>query len=195
MDKNEASSLEEQQGVSTSGGNPRNIVETYTDRTFLLKEHKAFEPFLSCEVPSSCLSSPTPKSHDTLDVKNRVNISELVVSLEKVPKGKFLLCRVIASWQKISAFSTVVEDPEGMAVRLFIYNVSSDLIYRLCPGSIIAVKDPWLKRNMDGGIGISEGDPRNFICKQDVLDKIQVEWKGEIPQEYRRYMPTKFNTF
>jgi len=103
----------------------------------------------------------------------------------KVHQGKFLLCRILAPWLKMTAIMNVVDDPEGLyAVRLSIYNYakSKENIELSFCGSVLAVRNHWFKSTADGGYSVRCDNPEDVVAiKDEVFGNVQ--WKSRMPEE------------
>ncbi|CAG8533245.1 6404_t:CDS:1 [Ambispora gerdemannii] len=121
---------------------------------------------------------------------NRIAISDLEVG--KVHTGKFVLCRVITKCVKLTALTTVIEDPEGDVERLSAYNyipvnkipnakiLSVDQASLFLPiGTILAIQNPYYKvGSQDGATMIRSDNPSEIvILKPDDKLLTQVGWK------------------
>ncbi|KAI0677320.1 hypothetical protein C8Q78DRAFT_960867 [Trametes maxima] len=107
-------------------------------------------PFYMTMVGFPKHSSSTPVQHLA-----RIPFSNMLV--RRVHTGHYLLCRVITPCSRMVAIQTVVEDPEGAAHELSIYNFPStfdcspnhlDVLF--APGTILAIREPTLKAPTQG---------------------------------------------
>ncbi|CAG8464009.1 8454_t:CDS:2 [Ambispora gerdemannii] len=127
-----------------------------------------------------------------LHPKNRISISDLEINT--FHENKFLLCRVITKCAKSTALSTVIEDPEGDAERISLYNwfpkttipisgltLTVDQVSQLLPiGTIIAVQNPYYKIGEDGFslIRTDYPDQINIVNSTDSLLN-GIKWKPD----------------
>ncbi|OBZ76730.1 Small glutamine-rich tetratricopeptide repeat-containing protein beta [Grifola frondosa] len=90
-----------------------------------------------------------------LEALERVNFSQMLV--RKVHIGSYLLCRTITPCIRLTSIQMVVEDPEGVAQNLSIYNFPTtlecsldylDLLFPL--GTVIAIREPTFKAATQG---------------------------------------------
>lgn len=124
--------------------------------------------------------------------KHRVNIATLLDHVNNVIDGKFFLCRTISPTSKMTGIMLIVEDPEGeKALRLALYNYSEltgDNLNLLFPvGLIMAVKSPFLKVGMDGGLLLRCDNPANLIIISESNFTTMfpnLGWKGTIEAKY-----------
>ncbi|CAJ0894566.1 5165_t:CDS:2 [Entrophospora sp. SA101] len=115
--------------------------------------------------------------HVSLELKNRISITDL--QLDHVHHGKFLLCRVMAKCGKKVSLMTLVEDPEGDAVKLALYNwikqsdipvkyrrgyVPVDEVSKLLPiGTVIIIKNPYYKTTADFTTTLRSDNPSDIV--------------------------------
>ncbi|KAI9000798.1 hypothetical protein BD414DRAFT_451479 [Trametes punicea] len=98
-----------------------------------------------------------PKHSSSTPVENlrRITLSEMHV--RRTHRGQHLLCRLITLCSRMVAVQTVVEDTEGIAHDLSIYNFPSTsncslehLDNLFTPGTVIAIREPTLKAPTQG---------------------------------------------
>ncbi|KAG2500612.1 hypothetical protein HYH03_001379 [Edaphochlamys debaryana] len=95
--------------------------------------------------------------------------------------GKYVICRTLATPFRLRAVFTVVQGLTGPQQRLSVYNLatdpveispgcSADLSSHLLPrGSVIAIKEPWLKRGSAGPMyGIRVDSPLDLLVLDDL---------------------------
>nr|CAG8618644.1 14977_t:CDS:2 [Entrophospora candida] len=170
-----------------------------TDRDFSLRKSREdvaaeFEEYLK-KLESQFTAYPTDHYHTfttlasnnqnyretshnvNLHLANRISIANL--ELDKVHTNKFLLCRVITRCCKMASLMTIVEDPEGDAVKIALYNwvkqsdiplkyrnklFPVDKVSMLLPiGTKIAIKNPYYKIATDGTPMIRSDNPGEII--------------------------------
>ncbi|KAI0650517.1 hypothetical protein C8Q79DRAFT_901342 [Trametes meyenii] len=107
-------------------------------------------PFYMTMVGFPKHSSSTPVQHLT-----RIPFSSMLI--RQVHRGHYLLCRIITPCSRMVAIQTVVEDPEGVAHDLSVYNFPSTfdcspshLDALFSPGTILAIREPTLKAPTQG---------------------------------------------
>jgi len=106
------------------------------------------------------------KNKIILSPANQLNISQLLKVADNGPVrgGKFFLCRTLILPIKMTSVMTIVDDPEGIhALRLALYNCTENTIP---VGTILAIKNPWLKPCLDGGL-IVRVENKNDIIELD----------------------------
>ncbi|CAB4418263.1 unnamed protein product [Rhizophagus irregularis] len=84
-----------------------------------ISEQKILENY--CDKNKHIVHNIKKQENLTLNIQLRISISNLRVDMN-VPTGRFLLCRVISKFIKLSALLALVEDPEGNVERLALYN-------------------------------------------------------------------------
>ncbi|GBB90130.1 hypothetical protein RclHR1_00170034 [Rhizophagus clarus] len=130
----------------------------------------------------------------SLKPNNRISINDM--QIDNVHTGRFLLCRVIDKCFKLTALSTIVEDPEGDVERLSLYNwvpqsatslgfTSVDQVSRYLPvGTILIVKNPFYKIASDSFPMIRSDDPSEIVMilhNSELLKDIR--WSSDQIQE------------
>jgi len=151
-----------------------NFVSNFEGRT---NENILFFPFTTDFVfvepatpRASGLTTESPLTSAAFKPENRVQISDLVNSINSRLDGKYFLCRVLAPFFEMSSIMSIVEDPEGLnAVRIALYN-HSKIGTGIEPGSkgidvgqILVVKNPLFKRTMDGDMCLRSDEPKDVI--------------------------------
>src|SRR3954454_25021333 len=126
-------------------------------RQQLFAEHKRLESYINTHPQ---FIRNIRRQSETLNLQLQLKMSIVDLRVDSIPIGRFLLCRVIAKWMKLSALITLVEDPEGNVERLALYNLyveSSDITKKdestlsftdqfLPLGTQLAIKNPSYKR-------------------------------------------------
>lgn len=172
-----------------------------TNKNQLVRKHEqAMKVFgQSFGVQLSYQSNNTlTKGNVNLIAENCVNIRTLVGHLDSTLRGKFFLCRSLVPPFKTTAIQCLVDDPIGAeAVRLSLYNFPSDdsnLLEAIPVGTILAIKNPWLKTNNDGGCGLRVENPQNvMIVDDEMLKKLfpALVWGEDVPIQYRHLCEKK----
>ncbi|CAB4407767.1 unnamed protein product [Rhizophagus irregularis] len=126
-----------------------------------------------------------------LKPRNRISINDM--QIDNVHTGRFLLCRVIEKCYKLTALSTIVEDPEGDVERLSLYNwvpqsaglISVDQASRyLTVGTILIVKNPFYKTAADILPMIRSDDPSEIIMVNHNSELLKdIRWTTDQIQE------------
>ncbi|CAG8548771.1 9289_t:CDS:1 [Ambispora leptoticha] len=135
---------------------------------------------------------------------NRLSISDLEINT--FHENRFLLCRVITKCAKSVALSTVIEDPEGDAERISMYNwlpkntipasgLSVDQVSKLLPiGTIIAVQNPYYKIGEDG-FSLIRSDYPDQITIVNPNDSLlsEIEWESDKEEASKNKSKTNKN--
>ncbi|KAI0375881.1 hypothetical protein BV20DRAFT_933313 [Pilatotrama ljubarskyi] len=107
-------------------------------------------PFYMTMVGFRKHSSSTPVQN-----LSRITFSQMLV--RRVHIGHYLLCRLITPCSRMVAIQTIIEDPEGVAHDLSIYNFPSTFNCSLDhldalfpPGTILAIREPTFKAPTQG---------------------------------------------
>lgn len=171
-----------------------------TNKNHLVKKHeeamKLFGQTFGIQLSYQSNNNLTDRKVNLI-AENCVNISTLVGHVDSTMQGKFFLCRSLVPPFKTTAIQCLVDDPIGVeAVRLSLYNYSSDvsnLLDVIPVGTILAIKNPWLKTNNDGGFGLRVENPENVVTVDDeMLNKLfpTLTWGGDVPTQYRHLSVT-----
>lgn len=143
-------------------------------------------------VPPSYPPCITPFSELT-----KTTIDKLV--LETQHRGKYLLVRVVTPQDRITAVMAIVEDEKREVVMLQLYHqeqAGDTLEDILTQGSVVLVKEPYLKHMANGGYGLRvdhvcdveflpPGDERiPDAWKQTPRQRTAVEWKIKGNEEF-----------
>lgn len=99
-----------------------------------------------------------------LEKLNPISFDELKVG--EVHRGRVVYGMLCADAHKICSIVTLLEDNNGLAVRLEIYNVATSGadVKRLYPkGATVAVKEPYFKVAADDGLIIRVDNPANVV--------------------------------
>ncbi|KAH9899634.1 hypothetical protein C8Q73DRAFT_743528 [Cubamyces lactineus] len=97
------------------------------------------------------------KHSSSTSIQNLRRITFAEMSVRRVHIGRYILCRLIAPCSRMVAVQTVVEDTEGIANDLSIYNFPSTSSCSLehldslfSPGTVLAIREPTLKAPTQG---------------------------------------------
>jgi tetratricopeptide (TPR) repeat protein len=146
-------------------------------------------------------------NNTSLKPRNRISINDM--QIDNVHNGRFLLCRVIEKCYKLTALSTIVEDPEGDVERLSLYNwvpqsagiISVDQASRyLTVGTVLVVKNPYYKIATDLLPMIRSDDPSEIIMINHDSELLRdIRWSTDQiqelpiqPEEQRIFKPEDF---
>ncbi|GLJ25771.1 hypothetical protein SUGI_0493340 [Cryptomeria japonica] len=85
--------------------------------------------------------------------------------------GRVLFGTLCVNPFKINAIMTVLEDDQGLAVRVGIYNsmsTPSALRAKYSKGAKVAIKEPYFKQTLDGSVAIRVENPANVVRMAEV---------------------------
>ncbi|PYI07190.1 hypothetical protein BO78DRAFT_341620 [Aspergillus sclerotiicarbonarius CBS 121057] len=120
------------------------------------------------------------------------------LTLETHHRGSFLLVRAVTPTDIMTAIMAVVEDERGDVIMLQLYNQEKDLATdgRLAEGTVMLVKEPYLKMMADGdyGLRVDHLSDIRFIPDHDPL--VPSVWRGR-PKHHASadFWKTKGNSF
>lgn len=131
------------------------------------------------DIHSSFVPPAYPPSVAALSTLKRILIRD--ITLETYHRGFYILLRAVTPMDRMTAVMTVVEDERGDVVMLQLYNQEKELSTdgRLVEGTVILVKEPYLKVMADGNYGMRAdhlSDIR-FLPGHDSL--IPLAWGGQ----------------
>lgn len=130
------------------------------------------------EIRSSFVPPAYPPSVAALSTLKPVLIRDL--TLETHHRGFYILLRAVTPTDRMTAVMVVVEDERGDVLMLQVYNQEEELSTdgRLVEGTVILVKEPYLKIMADGnyGIRVDHLSDIRFLPSHDPL--VPVSWGG-----------------
>ncbi|PLB52765.1 TPR domain protein [Aspergillus steynii IBT 23096] len=111
-------------------------------------------PVYQHALKSSFVPPAYPPSTAALGNLKKIMIKNL--TLETHHRGSYILLRAVTPTDIMTAIMAVAEDERGDALRLQLYNQEKDLATdgRLVEGTIMIVKEPYLKLMADGDYGL-----------------------------------------
>lgn len=114
---------------------------------------------------------------------SKVMIKDLY--LETHHRGRYLLLRTITPTDIMTAIMAIVEDEEGSVLMLQLYNQGQEFsgIYDLAEGTVIVVKEPYLKVMADGdyGLRVDHLSDVRFIPEFD--DLVPLCWRKRVTED------------
>ncbi|KAI1210829.1 uncharacterized protein F4807DRAFT_40365 [Annulohypoxylon truncatum] len=137
--------------------------------------HKSM--FATSQVPAYYL----PCIHPVQELKPLM-ISNM--TLETHHRGKRALVRVLTPADRMTAVMAIIEDEEGTAVMLQLYNqpeesvVSKDQILR--EGDVCILKEPYFKVTVDGSYSLRVDHVSDVIWLQDTDPRIPLKWRKRV---------------
>ncbi|GLA27457.1 hypothetical protein AnigIFM63326_004664 [Aspergillus niger] len=146
------------------------------------------------QIRSSFVPPAYPPSVAALSTLKRVFIRDL--TLETHHRGFYILLRAVTPTDRMTAVMAVVEDERGDVLMLQLYNQEEELSTdgRLVEGTVILVKEPYLKIMADEnhGIRVDHLSDLRFLPSHDPL--VPVSWGGRREMDLTAsYCKTKGN--
>lgn len=160
------------------GGDFNDVVKRYTNKTFLIEDHgatlRSHENLPIGQNDFQMTMTPNMKSSPlcSLHVKNCINLTDILKSIDEPVAGKFLLCRSLCPPIKMTALFTIVDDPAGkLGARISLYNFVRNVahrrpkdVYQYLPvGTILAIMNPWFEKSAGGGLTIRCDNPAQVV--------------------------------
>lgn len=101
--------------------------------------------------------------------------------LETHHRGKVLFLKTFCAPVCMTSIQNAVEDIAGDVDRLSIYNLPSrtPLDKVLPQGAVVAIKEPFYKMTVDGGVTIRVDHPSDFILLETSDDLVPSEWRHQ----------------
>lgn len=146
------------------------------------------------QIRSSFVPPAYPPSVAALSTLKRVFIRDL--TLETHHRGFYILLKAVTPTDRMTAVMAVVEDERGDVLMLQLYNQEEELSTdgRLVEGTVILVKEPYLKIMADEnyGIRVDHLSDLRFLPSHDPL--VPVSWGGRRGMDQTAsYCKTKAN--
>ncbi|KAK0726200.1 hypothetical protein B0T21DRAFT_371164 [Apiosordaria backusii] len=135
---------------------------------------------------TSFIPSPYAPCAQPLSDLSKIMIDDLV--LETHHRGTYLLVRVVTPQDWITAVMAIVEDERGEVLLLQLYH-QVDTTPRpediLAPGTVLIIKDPYLKLTADGGHGLRADHVSDIVFLPAHDDRIPSCWRSDLqsPQD------------
>lgn len=133
------------------------------------------------KIRSSFLPPSYPPCVRPFSELKKATITNLL--LETHHRGQYLLLRTITPTYTMTAVMAVVEDENGSVLLLQLYNHEEELsgAQSLEKGTVIIVKEPYLKTMADGDLGIRVDHPSDIMFVPEFDELIPLSWrKGSI---------------
>ncbi|KAF2013620.1 hypothetical protein BU24DRAFT_464383 [Aaosphaeria arxii CBS 175.79] len=158
-------------------------LSTRESRDALIDIHKANLKLLAegnVPVKNFVLPSRYPPSRASIRDTSveKINLQDL--SVEKRNTNAILMVRTIIQPYIYSATNTVVEDKNGDAARLTIGNLEDSMLDPLIPAAtIVAIKQPCWRRQIDGGYHIRVDHPSDLVILQANDEFVPESWRSD----------------
>ncbi|RDW63192.1 TPR domain protein [Aspergillus mulundensis] len=131
------------------------------------------------QMLTSYLPPAYPPSIAPLADLKKVHISDL--RLETHHRGSYLLLRAVTPSEIITGILLLAEDEADDVIKLQLYNQDIDSMkHCLAEGSVVVIKEPYLKATADGGFGIrvDHVSDAKFLSAHD--DLIPLAWRDKV---------------
>lgn len=131
------------------------------------------------DMHSSFVPPAYPPSVAPLSTLKRIIMKDL--TLETYHRGFYILLRAVTPTDRMTAIMTVVEDERGDVVMLQLYNQEKELSTdgRLMEGTVILVKEPYLKIMADGNYGLRADHLSDIRFLPDHDPLIPLAWRDQ----------------
>lgn len=130
-------------------------------------------------IRTSFVPPAYPPSIAALRDLKKIPIKDLTI--ETHHRGSYILLRAVTPAFRKTGIVTVVEDEEGDVLALQLYNQDRDIVTdgRLVDGTIVLIKEPYLKVMGDGdcGLRVDHLSDIKFILEDDSL--VPSIWRDE----------------
>ena len=105
--------------------------------------------------------------------------------LETHHRDRYLLLRSITQTDTMTAVMAIVEDEEGSVLMLQLYNQELELsgAQSLKAGTVLAVKEPYVKVMADGDYGIRVDHLSDVFFIPEFDDLVPSSWRGHVTQD------------
>ncbi|KAJ5559393.1 hypothetical protein N7513_001792 [Penicillium frequentans] len=138
----------------------------------------------SMNIRSSFLPTAYPPSIVSLDELSKIMLSDL--SLETHHRGRYLLVRTVTSIDFMTAVMAIVEDEDERVLMLQLYNQREEISQPpdLPKGSVLVVKEPYVKVMADGDYGIRVDHLSDLIFVPGFDERAPFSWRPRnLPDE------------
>ena len=100
-------------------------------------------------------------------------------------RDRYLLLRSITQTDTMTAVMAIVEDEEGSVLMLQLYNQELELsgAQSLKAGTVLAVKEPYVKVMADGDYGIRVDHLSDVFFIPEFDDLVPSSWRGHVTQD------------
>ena len=106
------------------------------------------------------------------------------MELERHHRGNYSLIHVLTPPDRMTAVIAVVEDEEGTAVLLQLYNQPEECRVRkgliLREGDVCIIKEPFFKATTEGSYSLRVDHVSDIIWLQDVDERVPLRWRTRI---------------
>ncbi|KAJ6016560.1 hypothetical protein N7540_011151 [Penicillium herquei] len=133
-------------------------------------------------IRSSFLPPAYPPCDRPFSKLNKVNIRSLC--LETHHREQYLLLRTLTETDTMTAVMTIVEDEDGSVLMLQLYNQEKELsgAQSLKKGTVLVVKEPYVKVMADGDYGIRVDHISDVWFIPEFDNMIPISWRSRVTQ-------------
>ncbi|KAJ6139733.1 hypothetical protein N7471_006219 [Penicillium samsonianum] len=139
-------------------------------------------PASPMEIRSSFLPPAYPPCHTPFSKLKKVMIKNLC--LETHHRERYLLMRTVTQADTMTAVMAIVEDEDGGVLMLQLYNQEQELsnAYSLREGTVLVVKEPYVKVMADGDYGIRVDHLSDVWFVPEFDDLVPLSWRKRVTQ-------------
>ncbi|KAF5025068.1 hypothetical protein F66182_2837 [Fusarium sp. NRRL 66182] len=154
--------------------------------SFMLKllAKSVLQPAGNLSMPITTMPAPYPPSAIPAQDLEPLPISQM--RLETHHPGKKVMLRVLTPPDRITVVMAVVEDEEGTAVLLQLYQQLEEEIVpcsqTILPHAVCIVKEPLFTKSVDGAYSLRVDHLGDIIWLADTDERIPQEWRGRQPR-------------
>lgn len=139
-------------------------------------------PASPMKIRSSFLPPAYPPCHTPFSKLKKVMIKNLC--LETHHRERYLLMRTVTQADTMTAVMAIVEDEDGGVLMLQLYNQEQELsnAYSLREGTVLVVKEPYVKVMADGDYGIRVDHLSDVWFVPEFDDLVPLSWRKRVTQ-------------
>lgn len=133
-------------------------------------------------IRSSFLPPAYPPCHTPFSKLRKVMIKNLC--LETHHRERYLLIRTVTQADTMTAVMAIVEDEDGSVLMLQLYNQEQELsnAHSLKEGTVLVVKEPYVKVMADGDYGIRVDHLSDVWFVPEFDDLVPLHWRKRVTQ-------------
>jgi hypothetical protein len=133
-------------------------------------------------IRSSFLPPAYPPCVSSFNKLKKVMITNL--SLETHHRGRYLLLRTVTPTDTMTAVMAVVEDEDGSVLMIQLYNQDQQLsgAQSLREGTVLVVKEPYVKVMADGDYGIRVDHLSDVMFIPEFDNLVPLSWRKRVTQ-------------
>lgn len=149
---------------------------------FIVQKMRINPPVGSYALRSAFVPNAYTPSVTRLGELNKVMIKDL--TLETHHRGSYVLLRAVTNTDRMNAIMTIVEDESTDVVLLQLYNYSKEasMDSRFREGTVLIVKEPYLKVTATGGFGIRVDHVSDIMFLPDHDDFMPLSWSKRVTE-------------